>query len=273
MESQLAPIGFEKICSDAMKLYIGFEHFEDDEQQQKSTTRVYPSDDIMPMPRHFAQANSSYNSDTNSHPSVKKALSHPELSIIYNEIMNEWSKYRWLTFADHHTKTYLTFYSDSTDTVTIQMAINQYQRTNTSTSLLSLPECLLIRTHSKTQAVFLPNSILSIENLCDKDVNQTSFEYKLMAIICHLNETNSKIMFHKNFSLNCWHIYYDQSVALHSHSNRLSDEEQIQMDSFVQRKDEFNSIDLTEFSSPLSNLCNHPIIYVYLPEENKQIVK
>ena len=42
MESKLAPIGFEKIYTDGMKICIGFEQFED--EQEKNTTRAYPLD-------------------------------------------------------------------------------------------------------------------------------------------------------------------------------------------------------------------------------------
>ena len=40
MASKLAPIGFEKIYSNEMKVYIGFEQFED--ERRNSPTRVYP---------------------------------------------------------------------------------------------------------------------------------------------------------------------------------------------------------------------------------------
>ncbi|CAF0787532.1 unnamed protein product [Adineta ricciae] len=283
MAAKLAPIGFEKIYSNEMKVYIGFEQFED--EQQNSPTRVYPLDDTMPIPIHLPPNNyfpmnqvesipdtrrSHTAHTTNSHESVKRTLSHPQLSTIYNEIANEWSKIQWLTFTDSRTKTYLTLFSDSAELVTIETAIQQYQPTSASTVLLSLPECLLIRTNSKTRAVFLPNSTLSIENLCDKDVDQHVFVYKLLAILCHSNETNSQIMFYKNLQFNCWYIYYDQCKATNSHSNLLSNEEQIQMDLFVQSTGDSNQIDLTKFSSSLSNLFNHPIVFVYLPEKHKE---
>jgi len=85
-----------------------------------------------------------------------------------------------------------------------------------------------------------------------------------MAILCHSNETNSKQMFYKDFQSNSWYIYYDQSMFSHSHSNILSNEEQYQLESFIQQK---NPIDLSKFTPPLSTLCNHPIVYVYIPEE------
>jgi len=227
---------------------------------------------------HFRYSSSNSNSipsashslhhNTDSRPSTKKSLSYPQLFAIYNEIVHEWSKIQWLVFADNHKKTYLTLDSNTNGFVSVQMAINQCHHTKASTYLVSQPECLLIRTKSKTQAVFLPNSIISIDNLCDNNSAQSFFQYKLMAIVCHSNETNSQLMFYKDSHSDSWYIYYDQSISSHSHSNILSNEEQSQLELFIQETDEIiNHIDLSKFTSSLSALCNHPIIYVYTREK------
>jgi hypothetical protein len=228
----------------------------------------YSSLNFNPMP---LSSSHSPNHNTNSHTSTTtKSLSYPQLFAIYNEIVNEWSKIQWLIFVDNHRKTYLTLDSNTNGFVTVQMAINQYHHTSGSMSLLSLPECLLIRTKSQTQGVFLPNSIISIENLCDKNIAQNLFKHKLMAIVCHSNETNSKLMFYKDFHSNFWYIYYDQSISSHSHSNILSNEERHQLELFIQEKDQINHIDLSKFTCPLSALCNHPIVYVYIPAKTNE---
>ncbi|CAF0898105.1 unnamed protein product [Adineta steineri] len=268
MESKLVPIGFEGIVASEMKSYIGFEQYED--EQVDNISRVYPRDDTMPIPNQPIRNNFDHSSNynTNSHQSTKRTLSYPQVFSIYNEIVNEWSKIQWLIFTNNHTKTYLTLDSDADEFVTVQMAIDQYQCTSITTSLISLPECLLIRTKSRTQALFLPNSIISIENLCDTDITQRLFQYKLMAIICSSNNTNNKIMFYKDFQTNFWYIFCEQSIPLHSYSNKLTNEEQCQLELFIQPKDQLNNIDLSKFTSSLSALSNHPIIYVYIPAKN-----
>jgi len=74
-------------------------------------------------------------------------------------------------------------------------------------------------------------------------------------------------MFYKDFQSNSWYIYYDQSILSHSHSNILSNEEQYQLESFIRQE---NHIDLSEFTSPLSALWSHPIVYVYMPEKSNE---
>jgi len=214
-------------------------------------------------------SSSSYSSKHNnhSHISTRKSLSYPQLFATYTEIVNEWFNVQWLTFVNNHTETYLTLDSKTNEVLSVQTAINQYHLTTGKMLVRSLPECLLIQTKSKTKTLFVPNSIISLENLCDNYITQRLFKYKLMAIVCHLNETNNKLMFYKDFQSNSWYIYYDQSILSHSHSNILSDEEQYQLESFIQQK---NHVDLSRFTSPLSALCNHPIIYVYIPEKSNE---
>lgn len=225
-----------------------------------------------PLQNNYAHSDSpSFNSKTipsssHSHISARKSLSYPQLFAIYSEIVNEWCKEQWFTFVDNRTETFLTLDSTTNELVTIQTAINQYQLTSGKTLIRSQPECLLIQTKLKTKSLFIPNPIISLENLCDKTVDQRLCLYKLMAIVCHLNETNSKVMFYKDFQSNSWYIYYDQSILSHSHSNILSNEEEYQLESFIQQK---NHIDLSKFTSPLSALCHHPIVYVYIPEKSK----
>ena len=229
----------------------------------------------MPTPTHSPrndsltpQAIPSLNRDTLAHRTAHRTLSYAQLSPIYEEIVHKWSKIAWLHFADNHTKTYLTLYCDTAETIPVQLAINQYQQTSASTALLSLPECLLIRTKSTTRALFFPNSILSIDNLCDQSIAQRSVQYRLLAIVCHSNETHSKTMFYKDFQSDCWYVCYDRSTSLPPHSNRLSDEEQNQLAMFIQPRDQLNQLDPSTWGSSLSNLCNHPIVYVYLKEAN-----
>ena len=201
---------------------------------------------------------------TYSSISSRKSLSYQQLSAVYDEIVNQWCKERWLTFVDESTKTFLTLDSRSNGSITIQRAIDRHHLTTGNTSLRSLPECLLIRTKSKNETVFVPNSTLSLENLCA--VHQC-LRYQLMAIICHSNETNSKLMFYRSPQINSWFVYYDQPIPSHSHSSRLSDDEQDQLESFIQQA---HSMDPFEFPSPLSALCNHPITYVYMPTKTNE---
>ena len=218
-----------------------------------SSFRTMPSSSHPPRP------------DTNSQLSPKKNLSCPQLMAVYREIINEWYNEKWLTFVDNHTDTYLTLDSNRIEFLTTQMAVDRHYLKSGRTSLISPPECLLIRTKSKAKTVFSPNFILSIENLCDNHIASGSFRYKLMAIICHSNETNSKIMFYKDFPTNSWYIYYDETNNLPSYSNVLSTEEHYEFESVIQRD---NHVDSSDLLSPLSTLCNHPIVYVYIPEKN-----
>jgi hypothetical protein len=72
-------------------------------------------------------------------------------------------------------------------------------------------------------------------------------------------------MFYKDAHLNSWFIYYDQSILSHSHSSILSEDEQNQLQSYIEQKPDLDS---SKFTFPLSSLRNHPIIYVYMPEKN-----
>jgi hypothetical protein len=242
-------------------------------------------DDVMPSPNQTVQNNYTHSGNpssipktmptsshlpmTNTHSLIsgRKSLSYPQLFAIHNEIVNEWCKEQWLTFVDDHTETYLTLHSQSHEFVTVQSAINQYHLTSGRTAICSLPECLLIRTESKTKTIFVPNSIISLDNLCDNHIAQSLSRYKLMAIVCHLNEIHRKAMFYKDFQSNSWYIYYDQSTLSPSHSNILSDEEQYQLESFIQQK---HHIDPSKFTAPLCALCNHPIVYVYIPKKTHE---
>lgn len=216
-------------------------------------------------PRSMPSSSYSPENHTHSRASQRKSLSYPQLFAIYNEIVNEWCKEQWITFIDNHSETYLTIEAKINEILTVQTAIDRYYLTTGELSLRSQPECLLIRTESKTETLFVPNSIISLENLFDNDSAQRLLRYKLMAIVCYSNKTNSKIMFYKDSQLNSWFIYYDQSISSHSHSNILSEDEQDQLQSFIEHK---HHLDPSKFTSPLSSLRNHPIIYVYMPEKN-----
>ena len=207
----------------------------------------------------------SMNDNANPNSSLRRSLPYPQLFAIYTELINEWFQGRWLTFADDHQETYLTLDSTTEELLTTQTAIDGYYVTSGRTSLISKPECLLIRTKSKSKTLLLPNSVVSIDSLLDKNVTQKLLPYKLLAIICYSNETNSKLMFYKDKQSNYWNVFYDQSIVSPSHSNVLSDEQQFQLESFIQKNSRMNYINTSKFISPLSALCNHPIIYVYIP--------
>ncbi|CAF2424589.1 unnamed protein product [Rotaria sp. Silwood2] len=279
-----SPIGFEGLLSNEKRPHIGFEQYEDEPKEH--VMPVYPLNDTMPnlnqpLGNNFIDSNYLSSSaqpmpsslhlskqNTNSSTSTKKSLSYPQLFAIYNEIVNEWSQVEWLIFVDNHKETYLTLYTNTKEYITVQMAISQYNLKSGTTLLVSLPECLLIRTKSKSKSLFLPNSNISIDNLLENNISQQLFRYKLLAILCDSSETNSKLMFYKDKQSNNWYVYYNQSILSPSHSNILSNDEQFQLESFVQQNNEINHIDLSKFTSPLSALLTHPIIYVYIPEKN-----
>ncbi|CAF0814364.1 unnamed protein product [Rotaria sordida] len=283
MQSRSSRIGFEGILSGEQKSYIGFEQYEGDQKQH--ALPVYPLTDTMPNPNRSLQNNfsdSNYSSsiaqtmpspahsfkqNTKSSTSTTKNLSYPHLFAIYNEIVNEWSQIQWLIFVDNHKEIYLTLDINTKECLTVQMAINQYYLTSGRALLFSRPECLLIRTKSKSKSLVLPNSIISIDNLLENNIAQQLFRYKLLAILCDSIETNSKLMFYKDKQSNNWYVYYNQSISIPSHSNILSNDEQIQIESFIQENNQINHINLSKFTSPLSALHNHPIIYVYIPEK------
>lgn len=239
-------------------------------------------DDSMPNPNQTLQNNyaqfsspstirrampsSSYASENTTHPSApsRKNLSYPQLFAIYSEIVNEWCKQQWLLFVDDHAETFLTLDVNTNRSLTVQTAIDRHHLTTGKTFLRSPPECLLIRTEPNTDTLFVPNLIISLENLYDNGTGHRLARYKLMAMICHSKKTNSKLMLYKASQLDSWFVYYDQSILSHSRSNRLSDEEKEQLESFLEPN---HRIDPSKFTSPLSALCNHPIIYVYMPEK------
>jgi hypothetical protein len=142
------------------------------------------------------------------------------------------------------------------------MAINQNCFINTKFPLISSPECLLIRTEINNKSLLLPNSIISFEHLLARK-NESS-QGKLIAIIC--NEKNSKIMFYKASSSNHWSMFDNNQIkSSRSYSYLLSNEQQLQLESILEQK---KFIHPSQLSFPLSALCNHPIIFVYIVQQN-----
>lgn len=221
-------------------------------------------DDPAFIPRGMPSSSYVPSNDVYSSTTPRKSLSYFQLFAAYNEIVNEWCKERWITFVDQCSETFLTLDATSNSSLTIQHAIDRYHLTSGKTLLRSLPECLLIRADSKNETVFIPNAFLSLENLCS---TQHLLRYQLRAIICHSERTNSKLMFYRTAQINTWFVHHDQSISSSAHSSRLSDDEQYQLESFIQQT---YPVDPWKFSFPLSTLCNHPIIYVYLPEKSKE---
>jgi hypothetical protein len=195
---------------------------------------------------------------SNSH-FPERQLFTPFLSTIYTEIVTQWFKEEWLIFPDNHKETFLTLNSDIKDYLTAQMAIDNNSFVNTKLPLLNQPECLLIRTERNHKSLLLPNSIISLKPLLD---TKKSSQGKLIAIICNSLETNSKLMFYKHSPKNQWYIFYDNQFI--SSSNLLSNEDQYQLESILEQNSNTNFIHPSQLSFPLSTLCNHPIIYVYL---------
>ena len=159
------------------------------------------------------------------------------------------------------------FLSNSNKLISVQMAIDQHCLKTGTSSLIAKPECLLIRTRSNTKTLILPNSFISIDNLIDNRFNEESCKYKLLAIVCETDETNTAFMFYKDKHLNHWHVYYDQSAVSPAYCNILSNKEQCQLESLIHDNSHINYIDVSEFTPPLSFLQNHPIFYVYIPEK------
>ncbi|CAF2072434.1 unnamed protein product [Rotaria magnacalcarata] len=284
MQARSPRIGFEGILSDEKMHHIGFEQYETD--QQEHAPPAYPLNDTMPIPGpSFRNSFSGFNTsslvtqttpsgakslqnDVTSRKAETKSLSYPQLSAIYNEIVNQWCQEQWLLFVDGQKETYLTLDFKTREFFTVQMAIDHFHLTSSTHLLLSQPECLLIRTQTKSKTLFLPNSSISIENLLENDISQQSFRYKILAIICESHETNSKLMFYNDKQTHAWYVYYNQSISSPSCSNILSNEEQRQIKSFIQQENQLHSNVLSNFALPLSNLYNHPIVYIYIP--NKQ---
>ncbi|CAM4920174.1 unnamed protein product [Rotaria socialis] len=286
MQARSPRIGFEGIFSDENIHHIGFEQYETD--QQEHAPPAYPLNDTMPIPDSSFRnsfsgfdtsslvtqttpsgAKSLQNNDT-SRKAKTKSLSYPQLSAIYNEIVNQWCREQWLLFDDDQKETYLTLDFKTRGFFTVQMAIDHFHLTSSTHLLLSQPECLLIRTQKKAKTSFLPNSSISIGNLLQNDISQQTFRYKILAIICESHETNSKLMFYKDKQTHDWYVYYNESISSPSCCNMLSNEEHRQIESFIQQENQLHSNDLSNFAPPLSNLYNHPIVYIYIPDKNNK---
>jgi hypothetical protein len=207
----------------------------------------------------------SYSSRSNEKSHIlKRQFFTPFLSAIYTEIITKWFKEDWLIYRDNHKETFLTLKSDIMGHLTIQMAINKNYFINTKLPLLEQPECLLIRTEKHTKSLVSPNRIISLEHLFDKTKKKSS-QGKLIAIICNSDETNSKLMFYKHSPTNHWYIFYDNQLkSSQSYSNLLSNDQQYQLETIFEE----NFIHPSQLSFPLTVLCNHPIIYIYLTGEN-----
>jgi len=224
--------------------YIGFERLEEDNipvnhSSNSQTNRT--SSSIIPF------------SNENSHLSVLVSY----LSTVYNEIVEQWCQIKWLRSFDNHQETFLILNPDLTGYLTVQIAINEKCFRNSQFPLLNQPECLLIRTENDNKSFLLPNSIISLENLLNR---KSKFTYgKLIAIIC--NEQNSQIMFYKALSSNDWYIFYNNQK---NSSRLLTDEQQIQLEAILKQE---NQIQLSQLSFPLSSLCKHPIIFVYIVQK------
>ncbi|CAF3530021.1 unnamed protein product [Rotaria socialis] len=266
MQARSPRIGFEGIFSDENIHHIGFEQYETD--QQEHAPPAYPLNDTMPIPDSSFRnsfsgfdtsslvtqttpsgAKSLQNNDT-SRKAKTKSLSYPQLSAIYNEIVNQWCREQWLLFDDDQKETYLTLDFKTRGFFTVQMAIDHF--------------------HLTTKTSFLPNSSISIGNLLQNDISQQTFRYKILAIICESHETNSKLMFYKDKQTHDWYVYYNESISSPSCCNMLSNEEHRQIESFIQQENQLHSNDLSNFAPPLSNLYNHPIVYIYIPDKNNK---
>jgi len=219
----------------------------------------------MPSPRQVL-----HNDSTPPYPShrsltSRKSLPRLQLSAIYHEIVDVWSKQQWLEFEDEHTDSYLTLRAKTDEILSIQIAIDEHQLTTGETRLISPPECLLIRSKSKSNTIFIPNSRLSLGNLINSDDVQTFPRFKLLAMISYLNDINNHIMFYKDFHTSSWNIYHEESISAPSRSELLPEDEQERLNSFIHLR----NIDPYTFSSPLSALLNHPMTYIYMSDQSK----
>ena len=203
--------------------------------------------------------------------STKKILSREELSAIYDELTKFWFQEEWLLFDEEDKKTFLILNCPASEFLTVQMAIDQHYLTSGNSSLLFQPECLLVRTKSRTASICPPNATLSLEHLVNPLTNEKRHSYHLLAIICHSAETNSKLMFYKHARSDSWYVYYDQSIVSSSHSYLLSTEEHYQLESFIVPENSSRPLNHPPFRSlPMLALYNHPIVYVYLAEQKKK---
>ena len=257
------PIGFEGILTRGQPTFVGFEGIE--HGISPFATSAYPT----------ASTRSSYTNEVIpqkiSTTTTKRRVSFQQLFATYNEIQTVWFQEEWLCFTNQDTRTYLTLNCRDDDSLTLQNAIDQRVFTTGNQSLLYQPECLILRTKSKSTATILPNAELSVDALCDRQAPRIFTSYKLMAIICHSAETESQVMFYKHFPTNLWYVFYDQSVHCHSYSNILSDHEQNQLESFLLPNQSTRPRRMTQFTSlPLSLLHNHPTIFVYLGQRKRK---
>ena len=221
----------------------------------------------IPSPPHFVVHE--------SHPvrPPKRTLSFPQLFAIHNEITGEWFQTKWLTFSDNHQETFLGLNTGASEFSTLQAAIDEYHP-GPRGPLTALPECLLLRTKSNAKTVFAPNATLSLDSLMGHTHAQSTDHYKLLAMVGHSDtssSSSSKVMFYRDLPSNAWFVFYERSAACDAHSNRLSDELQDKLESFIPKQ--HRSIDFDPsvlMNSPLSVLCNHPMVYVYLGERHKK---
>lgn len=220
----------------------------------------------MPSPRQVLQ-NDSTPPYPRSHQSLtsRKSLPRLQLSAIYHEIVDVWSKQQWLEFEDEHTDSHLTLNAKTDEVLSIQTAIDEHRLTTGETRLVSQPECLLIRSKSKSKTVFIPNSRLSLGNLMSSDFPERLIRVRLLAIIS-LNDMNNHIMFYKDFQTSSWNIYHEESASAPSRSELLPEDERELLESFIHLR----NIDPYTFSSPLSALLTHPMIYIYMSDQSKE---
>ena len=262
MNIEPIPIGFEDILTRPQPSVIGFEEFE--HQTSPFATSTYPTGS-------YANATIPHQPPSSSSTTTRRRVSFQQLFATYNEIQTVWFQEEWLSFTNQDTRTYLTLNCRDYDSLTLQTAIDQRLFTVGNQSLLYQPECLILRTTSKTTATVLPNVAVSVDALCHRHAPRTFSSYRLMAMICHSNETGSQVMFYKHFPTNLWYVFYDQSIHCPAYSNILSDHEQTQLEAFLVSPQSTRTRRMAQFTSlPLSLLHNHPTIFVYLGERKRK---
>ncbi|UJR25548.1 hypothetical protein I4U23_006893 [Adineta vaga] len=217
-----------------------------------------------------AEFEEEYDHDESMNDTSVRRVHTPMFSAIYDEIVTVWFKIQWLIFDENHQETFLMLKSYITDCVTIQKAIDQKSFVNNKYHLHNLPECLLIRTESDSNTIFLPNSILSFDRLLHKSIrsNEYQFQGQLIAILCKLNEKDSKLMFYKHLRTNIWYTYFNNpDVSSEYHSNMLCDGEQTQLETIGEENNQRHFNHSSQLTFPLSALTIHPITYVYLTKQ------
>ena len=218
------------------------------------------------MPRH-----SNHQSSHASNP-ITKILSCEELSAIYDEIVDDWSRKKWLKFIDHHNETFLTLHTITSEWLSIQKAIDHYLLLTLDQQLRTLPECLLIRTKPTSSSTFQPNDKLSLHSLCHRSITQELFSYKLMSILCHSDDIDGKILFHQHFPTGSWYLYRNATISSPPSSYCLSPADQNQLNLFISSNHRLNPMDPIDFPSyPFSTLYNHPTVYIYIRDTNKSL--